>query len=44
MMMVEWLVYDMLLIFVAPLGEVSVAAQTLIVNLQNFLYIMSQGW
>lgn len=33
MMMVEWLVYDMLLIFVAPLGEISVAAQTIIVNL-----------
>ncbi len=44
MVMVEWLVYDMLLIFVGPLGETAVAAQTIIVNLQNFLYIMSQGW
>lgn len=44
MTLVEWLVYDLLLILVVPLGEASIAAQTIIVNLQNFLYIMSQGW
>lgn len=44
MTLVEWLVYDLLLILVVPLGEASIAAQTIIVNLQNFLYITSQGW
>ncbi len=44
MTLVEWLVYDLLLILVVPLGEGALAAQTIIVNLQNFLYIMSQGW
>ena len=40
----EWLVYDLLVILVVPLGEATVAAQAILVSLQNLVYSFSQGW